>query len=412
MEVMYRDQPADAVARRPAWLDLLTAGLLVAAVVLHLVAMFPSYFGGSIGQGSVWSQPDQAALYAVVTAGWALALALTLSGPARIRLGAGIAVGLAVTEFGFRFADVGEALHYGVGQSSTGMWLMTAGWVAGAAGAIVAVLAVLRRSRVDARGSGDQPAAGRRLPWPVAKAGPNPSLPTGRLPPMRAGLEPQPDPGWTPAGPRAAARPALDPPGRLNGSPIGAGLRRRCPTTARSGLGSAGGAPPSGPIRAGLRRGCRNHGRIGAGQGGGARTATGPQSQPPGAVPLSTARWPHGIRRPPTRRHLPTPVFERPSTTSGRGTRAGSPGARFPDFRSSRPPRPRPVDATRAGSARADHAFRVGPAAGCRSDAPTPPGPRPAPSGPYGARLDRCWSRCSPCSPPARFCRPGIATSG
>ena len=89
MEVMYRDQHGDAVARRPSGLDLWAAGLLVAAVVLHLVAMFPPYFGGSIGEGSVWSQPDQAALYAVVTAGWALALALVALWPGPGPVGGG-----------------------------------------------------------------------------------------------------------------------------------------------------------------------------------------------------------------------------------------------------------------------------------------------------------------------------------
>ncbi len=218
MEVMYRDQHGDAVARRPSGLDLWAAGLLVAAVVLHLVAMFPPYFGGSIGEGSVWSQPDQAALYAVVTAGWALALALVLSGPGRVRLGAALAAGLAITELGFRVGDVGEALHFGVGGSSTGVWLMTAGWVAGAAGAIVAVMAVRRRARVqflDAATSDPapawDPAPGVMTAWPPP--GPSPSAP-GWAPPgdprwsAAVAQPPQADPGWTPPG---ALQPPPDP---------------------------------------------------------------------------------------------------------------------------------------------------------------------------------------------------------
>ena len=107
--------------------------------------MFPHYFGGP-GEGSVWSQPDQAALFSVLTAGWALALGLVLAGPARARLGAGVAVGLAVTELGFRLTDVGEVLRFGGAQAAIGMWLMTGAWLVGAAGAVVAVLAVRRRA--------------------------------------------------------------------------------------------------------------------------------------------------------------------------------------------------------------------------------------------------------------------------
>ena len=65
MQVMYGDGSPEVAARRPTWLELCAAGLLLATVILHLVAMFPRYFGGSVGQGSIWSQPDQAALYAV-----------------------------------------------------------------------------------------------------------------------------------------------------------------------------------------------------------------------------------------------------------------------------------------------------------------------------------------------------------
>jgi hypothetical protein len=108
--------------------------------------MVPQYYGGS-GQTSLWSEPDQAAQYLVVAGGWALALGLSLIGPAQARLGAALAVGLAATEFGFRLSDLGEVFRYGSGQASVGLWLMTAAWVVGAAGAVVAVIAVRRRTR-------------------------------------------------------------------------------------------------------------------------------------------------------------------------------------------------------------------------------------------------------------------------
>ena len=73
MQVMHRDQRQGDGSRRPTALDMWAAGLLLLTVILHVAAMFPRYFGGP-GEGSVWSQPDQAALFSVLTAGWALAL--------------------------------------------------------------------------------------------------------------------------------------------------------------------------------------------------------------------------------------------------------------------------------------------------------------------------------------------------
>jgi hypothetical protein len=211
MQVMYRDGPPDTSARRPTWLELSAAGLLLATVILQLVAMFPTYFGGSASQGSVWSQPDQAALYGVLTAGWALALGLVLAGPTWIRLGAATAVGLAVTELGFRVADVGQALHDGVGQSSTGMWLMTAGWVTGAVGAALAAVAVRRRARIDAVQTDPIPSPAPVVMTPPVSRGGEPPAPLPLGPSWAPqpdqqwaaqwNREPSPHPGWTPWAP-------------------------------------------------------------------------------------------------------------------------------------------------------------------------------------------------------------------
>src|ERR1700722_9111031 len=145
MHLMDSEIHLPDAARRPTSLELVAAGLLLATVILHVVAMVPHYYGGP-GQGSAWSQPDQAALYSVLAAGWAVALGLGLTGPARAGVSAGAAVGLAATEFGFRLSDLGEVFRYGVGQASTGLWLMTAAWAGGAAGAVIPVLAARRRA--------------------------------------------------------------------------------------------------------------------------------------------------------------------------------------------------------------------------------------------------------------------------
>jgi hypothetical protein len=146
MQAVLSDGQADRRSRRLTGLELLAAGLLAATVVFHVIAMVPQYYGGA-GQTSLWSEPDQAAQYLVLAAGWALALGLSLIGPAQARLGAALAVGLAATEFGFRLSDLGEVFRYGSGQASVGLWLMTAAWVVGAAGAGVAVMAVHQRSQ-------------------------------------------------------------------------------------------------------------------------------------------------------------------------------------------------------------------------------------------------------------------------
>lgn len=129
---------------RPSRLELLAGGLLAATVVLHVVAMFPTYF---TSEGSLVGQTDQAALYAVLAASWALALAIGASGPDRTKGAAALAVGIAATEFGFRLSDVGDAVKYGTQTAGAGLWLMTAAWAVGLFAAAVSVLAVRQRHR-------------------------------------------------------------------------------------------------------------------------------------------------------------------------------------------------------------------------------------------------------------------------
>jgi len=129
---------------RPSRLEFIAGGLLAATVVLHVVAMFPTYF---TSQGSLASQTDQAALYAVLAASWALALAIGASGPDRTKGAAALAVGIAATEFGFRLSDVGDAVKYGTQTAGAGLWLMAAAWAVGLLAAGVSVSAVLQRHR-------------------------------------------------------------------------------------------------------------------------------------------------------------------------------------------------------------------------------------------------------------------------
>src|SRR5438105_12356740 len=122
-------------ARRPSILHTSAGVPLAATIVLHVLAMLPKYFAVGSAHQSLFSQPDQAALYISLAAAWALALGVGLTGPTRIPLCAGLAAGLAATELGFRVSDVGSVIRYGSSTAGAGIWLMTAAWVVGAAGA-------------------------------------------------------------------------------------------------------------------------------------------------------------------------------------------------------------------------------------------------------------------------------------
>jgi hypothetical protein len=164
--------------RVPGSLELLAGALLVATVVLHVVAMFPTYFSG---QGSLVSQPDQAALYALLAASWALALAIGLTGPHRTHLAAAMAVGIALTELGFRVSDLGDVFRYGSSTAGAGLWVMEASWVVGAAAAGVAVVAArARHARPRATGVAEpgppsfvEPAPAEPVPAEPAAAEPH-----------------------------------------------------------------------------------------------------------------------------------------------------------------------------------------------------------------------------------------------
>ena len=154
--------------RHPSRLELAAGGLLFASVVLHVVAMFPNYLPFSSSTPvSIVSQSDQAALFAVVAGAWATALAFGLAGPRWVKVATGLAVGTAFGELGFRVSDLGEVFRYGTGLAGPGLWVMTAAWVVGAAGAGTAVAAIVR-SKSEAAVS-DPPRSGFTR-WGVAAA--------------------------------------------------------------------------------------------------------------------------------------------------------------------------------------------------------------------------------------------------
>jgi hypothetical protein len=151
------EQPETGAAPPRTGATEVVAGVFILlCVVLHVVAMTQTYFKG---QATLASQTDQAVLYSVLAAAWLVAFVLGLFGPDRVVVTAGIAVGLAATEFGFRVSDLGGAIQAGGSRAGSGLWIMTAAWIAGAAGA--ALLVVAARSRSVRRRGGVQGGDGR-----------------------------------------------------------------------------------------------------------------------------------------------------------------------------------------------------------------------------------------------------------
>jgi hypothetical protein len=149
---------SDSADRRPTLIDVFAGLLLAAAVVLHVVAMIPHFVESGSPKQSLLSQPDQAALYSILAAAWAGVLVIGLLGPKRLTMCAAAAVGVALTELGFRVADLGWYFRYGSAEQGPGLWIMTAAWAAGALGAAAVLVAAHRR----------------RAPAPVIPAPPDP----------------------------------------------------------------------------------------------------------------------------------------------------------------------------------------------------------------------------------------------
>jgi hypothetical protein len=72
-------------------------------------------------------------------AGWTASLALILLGGSRLKVGVLFSLGLSVVTFGFFFSDLGEVIAAGTHLMGAGLVLSLIGWVACAAGSVVAL---------------------------------------------------------------------------------------------------------------------------------------------------------------------------------------------------------------------------------------------------------------------------------
>jgi hypothetical protein len=127
------------------------AVLLAVGVILGIASLFPAYLDGQ----SLAQQPANLVPHVMYLAGWSLSAGLILLGGTRLRMGALLGMGLSIVTFGLFFADAGTAVAGG-SQAGAGLVLGLLGWLACAAGSVVAF-------RLRPAGTSGRPAALGRL---------------------------------------------------------------------------------------------------------------------------------------------------------------------------------------------------------------------------------------------------------
>ena len=112
------------------------AALLALGVIAGVAGLFPAYLGGS----SLAQQADQLIPHVIYLAVWTAGAVLILLGGTRLWLGALLSLGLSLVTFGLFFADAGTAIAGGGHAGGAGLVLALVGWLACAAGSVVAFL--------------------------------------------------------------------------------------------------------------------------------------------------------------------------------------------------------------------------------------------------------------------------------
>lgn len=149
--------PVEAGPARATRNSRIGAGLLALGVVLGIAGLFPVYLGGT----SLASQAAEAVPHAIYLAAWTLSAALILLGGSRRKVGALLALGTTVVTFGLFLADIGTPIAGGSHLMGGGLVVSSIGWLACAAGTVLALRTGLSvREALALRGS----AAARVLP--------------------------------------------------------------------------------------------------------------------------------------------------------------------------------------------------------------------------------------------------------
>lgn len=103
-------------------------------VACGVAGLFPAYLSGT----SLAQEPPELVPHVIYLAAWAASALLILSGGTRQRMGALLALGMSIVTFGFFFADLGTVLSAGEHVLGPGLVLGLAGWLACAAGSVMA----------------------------------------------------------------------------------------------------------------------------------------------------------------------------------------------------------------------------------------------------------------------------------
>ncbi len=141
--------PSEARPGRPARAAV-AAGLIGAGVLLGLIGLFPGYvvFPLVTGSQSVASLAEDLVPHLIYLAAWAASGAGVALGARRavprfetLRLGALLGCGLSAVTFGLFFSDLGQVISGGSSLLGAGLVLSLIGWLACAAGSLLALSA-------------------------------------------------------------------------------------------------------------------------------------------------------------------------------------------------------------------------------------------------------------------------------
>jgi hypothetical protein len=196
---------------------LLAAGLLAAGIICGLAGLFPAYLAGS----SLTSQASQVIPHVFYLAGWIVSLVLILLGGARLRVGVLLSLGLSVVTFGFFFSDAGEVIADGSHIMGAGLALSLIGWLACAAGSVVALplgAGSFRRSVAQLRSTFAPAPAAPAAPAPAAPEAPEVS--SAATPEAETASEAETESAETAAPGSVAPAPEAPPHGGLWTSPV------------------------------------------------------------------------------------------------------------------------------------------------------------------------------------------------
>jgi len=114
---------------------IVAATLLGIGVACGIAGLFPGYLAGA----SLAKEPADLVPHLIYFAAWGASALLILLGGGRLRAGALLGTGTSMVTFGLFFADVGEAIAGGAHLVGAGLVLGVVGWLACAAGSVLAL---------------------------------------------------------------------------------------------------------------------------------------------------------------------------------------------------------------------------------------------------------------------------------